>query len=528
MITFPEIPGYRIEKELGHGGMGRIFLAKDEIFNRKVALKVLLPENISYKSSKERFLFEGEILSKLKHKNIVPVYDVGNNGNIYYIAVEYLEGKSLKEKIHPETGRRIDVEEALQVIKIIAGALQYAHEKELIHRDIKPENILFRADDTPVLVDFGIAKDFTSEKSLTITGTSIGTPYYMSPEQIKGMEPDGRNDIYSLGVVLYEMLTGKVPYEASDIITIALKHERDPVPKLPRELNYLQELLEKMMAKDRKKRISSGEEIIRIIDESIKNKGVNGDQIITERFSLIKKKKFSKKFLLFIIILLIPLIGGYYYLNNYKSKNKIGKEKIILERSDTDIEIPQRAGKITREKRVSTKPKVEKPDIRLRYRFWKIKWKTIKRMVKKYNFFDSTLNPNGNFTNKYKSRVINRSKVVNDRATGLMWHQRGSFKPLSLSNAKDWVKRLNRSRYAGFNNWRLPTLEEALSLLEKKKYYGNLQIFNVFSSIQKAIWTGDINTEEDSNWIVSFSKGRVRSTSLFANRSYVRPVRRSK
>ncbi|MEN8153881.1 MAG: protein kinase [Acidobacteriota bacterium] len=528
MTTFPEIPGYKIEKELGHGGMGRIFLAKDEIFNRKVALKILIPAGATYKSSKERFLFEAEILAKLSHKNIVPVYDVGNVGDISYIAVEYLEGQSLKEKIHPHNGERITTEDALRILKIIAGALQYAHDKGLIHRDIKPENILFRKDDTPVIVDFGIAKDFTSEKSLTVTGTSIGTPYYMSPEQIKGMEPDRRNDIYSLGVVLYEMLTGKVPYEASDIITIALKHERDPVPKLPGKLFYLQKLLEKMMAKKQKNRIGSGKEIIQLIDESIRYKEQNPDNIVTESFCLNGKRKFSRKCVLFFIVLIIPLVGGYYYLNNYKSESIIGAQKESGSENEAKNDVSSGAGKITSRKMISNKLKISDYDVRLRSRFWKIKLSTIKRMIKKYNFFDSDLNQEGNFINKYKSRVIKRDKVVNDRATGLMWHQRGSFKPMSLSKAKEWIKMLNRVGYGGFRNWKLPTLEEAMSLLERRKWYGNLHIYKVFSSVQKAIWTGDTDDENESNWIVSFSKGKLRSTSLFMNRSYVRPVRRLK
>ncbi len=249
MNSKPEIPGYKIEKEIAQGGMSRIYAAFDRIRDRKVALKIFFPSMANEKDARERFISEGEILSKLDHKNIVPVYDVGSYGELNYIAVEFLEGKSLKERILPGETEGISVDESLKVITEISGALEYSHSKGLIHRDIKPENILFRNNGTPVLVDFGIAKDYSQSKNFTMTGTSIGTPYYMSPEQIKGQPPDPRNDIYSLGIVLYEMLTGDIPYKGTDIITVAMKHERDPIPTLPSETAFLQPLLNRMMAK---------------------------------------------------------------------------------------------------------------------------------------------------------------------------------------------------------------------------------------------------------------------------------------
>ncbi len=510
MNLFPEIPGYHIEKKIGQGGMGKIFLAIDRVYNRKVALKIFVPQNLNEDDARERFVFEGEILKKLDHKNIIPVYDVGKYGDINYIAVEYLEGKSLKEKIHPEHGERISLNESLEVIKEIADALGYSHSKGLIHRDIKPENILFRNNGTPVLVDFGIAKDYSKQSNLTMTGTSIGTPYYMSPEQIKGLPPDGRNDIYSLGVVLYEMLTGKVPYEASDIITVAIKHEREPIPKLPVKLSNIQDLINKMMAKKSNDRPSDGYEVIGLINKlerSISKKESRGEKIF---FKIFKKKII--KFAVFIIIILIPSIGSYYLklgrVNN-QNRNKDLNNKIVL-------------------KTVKTQKKSLQyfPKFHLRSNKRTLTQDNLKRVIVKNNFFDSEINPSGNFVNKFKTDIINRDKVVLDKNTGLMWHQRGSFKPLSFLSSLEWIKKLNKMGYAGKSDWRLPTVEEGASLLEKNKWYGDLHIFSVFSVIQKEIWTADTSKEKNSKFIVSFKKGRVRNTTFFKKKAYVRPVRK--
>ncbi len=147
-------------------------------------------------------------------------------------------------------------------------------------------------------------------------------------------------------------------------------------------------------------------------------------------------------------------------------------------------------------------------------------------ILKKNNFFESDHNPGGNFINKYRTEISRQQKIVIDGKTGLMWDHRGSYKSMNIKSARKWIKDLNRKRYAGYTNWRLPTIEEAASLLEKKEWYGDLHIFSVFSIVQKDIWTSDKNPDKKSNWIVDFKKGRVKTTSLFKKRSYVRAVRK--
>jgi len=509
----PEIPGYQIEKEIAQGGMSRIYAAFDRIRDRKVALKVFFPSMANEKDARARFISEGDILSKLNHKNIVPVYDVGSYGDLNYIAVEFLEGKSLKERIIPGKSNRISVTESLKVIREISGALEYSHSKGLIHRDIKPENILFRNNGTPVLVDFGIAKDYSQNKNFTMTGTSIGTPYYMSPEQIKGHPPDPRNDIYSLGIVLFEMLTGDIPYKGTDIITVAMKHERDPIPSLPSKTAFLQPLLNRMMAKKSKNRPGSGSEVIELIEEVSKTLGVGTPWIEPER-KVQKIRRFVLKLIFFIFIFLIPFISGHLIKKmddvKLKEKTQVSKNEIPGQKETKPVRTPR--GNL--------------PDVILRSKRWKVSAKVLAQIFKKYNFYEADLNPAGNFVNKFRTEVSRQEKVVIDAKTGLMWDFRGSFKSMNISSARKWVIEMNKNKFAGFSDWRLPTIEEGASLLEKKRWYGGLHIYSVFSIVQKEIWTSDIKEDENSNWIISFKKGKVRNISLFRKRSFVRAVRK--
>jgi len=263
MIKLPQIPEYRVLEKLGQGGMADVYLGIQEKLQRHVAIKVMIPLLFRDEQFSKRFIKEAQTAAQLNHPNIITIHDVGETGDSYYIVMEYLE-ESLSERLKQHGF--LPPREALEVIRMIACALDYAHKKGFIHRDIKPDNIMFRADGTVVLVDFGIARAMDSTTQLTRTGMSIGTPHYMSPEQCKGEKIDGRSDIYSLGVQFYEIITGKVPYNAENTAGIIIKHIQEPVPRLPDRLNRYQPLLDKMMAKERDKRFKDGEELIRFID----------------------------------------------------------------------------------------------------------------------------------------------------------------------------------------------------------------------------------------------------------------------
>jgi serine/threonine-protein kinase PpkA len=206
----------------------------------------------------ERFIHEARTVARLSQQNIVNVFDVGVYDGYNYIAMELLPGTTLDDKIKEGLSHA----DALSILKQMAAALNYAHQKGIIHRDVKPENIMFREDGSVVLTDFGIAKSTTATNKMTATGTVIGTPHYMSPEQAQGIEIGPFADIYSLGVVFYEMLKGEVPYDADSTIAVAFKHITEPVPELGEDLQEYQFLLNGMMAKDLDERYHSGQDII--------------------------------------------------------------------------------------------------------------------------------------------------------------------------------------------------------------------------------------------------------------------------
>ncbi|HRQ64396.1 MAG TPA: serine/threonine-protein kinase [Xanthomonadaceae bacterium] len=252
------VPGYRILKPIGQGGMASVYLAVQESLDREVALKVMSPSLASDASFCDRFIKEGRITAKLSHPNLVTVFDIGSHGSTYYLAAEFIPGGTLRDRM----GEGISVAEAIEITCDVAQGLDFAHAKNFVHRDVKPGNILFKADGTAVLADFGIAKAIDSNTKATLAGSSIGTPHYMSPEQARAEQVDGRSDLYALGTVLFEMLTGDVPYNATDPFTVALMHVTQPVPTLPPKLAWLQPLIDGLMAKEPADRFATGADFI--------------------------------------------------------------------------------------------------------------------------------------------------------------------------------------------------------------------------------------------------------------------------
>ena len=257
----PQIPGYRIERILGKGATATVYLAIQESLDRRVALKILSAQLVKDPAFNKRFIKEGKTVARLAHPHIVTVYDTGSHQTVFYIAMEYLECGSLKERI--KAG--LTPEAALQVLRQIAQALGYAHRQHCIHRDLKPANILFRDAETAVLSDFGIAKNLEDKTQLTAAGWRIGTPNYMSPEQAMGKPVDARSDLYSLGILFYEMLTGTRPYKGADAFETALLHVKAPVPILPEPLKHFQPVLDRLLAKDPSTRFASAEELIQTL-----------------------------------------------------------------------------------------------------------------------------------------------------------------------------------------------------------------------------------------------------------------------
>ena len=260
---------YKIIKEIGRGAMGVVYLAHDPILDRKIALKELaLPPNITHSQKAykiKRFLREARAAGGLSHQGIVIVHDIAEAEGKYYIAMEYLEGKTLSQVLNEGP---ISTERAVDIVLQISEALIYAHRQNIVHRDIKPDNIFILNNGKVKITDFGIARILT-ETTMTKAGSAIGSPGYMSPEQIKGEKIDSRSDIFSLGVLLYQMITGKNPFAADSIHTAIYKILKEN-PRTFSELNLevspeLERVVFKAMAKERDERFGTAEEMKHVL-----------------------------------------------------------------------------------------------------------------------------------------------------------------------------------------------------------------------------------------------------------------------
>ena len=261
-----QIPGYKLIRKLGEGGMATVYLATQESLDREVALKVMSPVLAANPTFCEQFMKEGRITAKLTHPHLMTVHDIGMDHGVYYLASEFLPAGTLRERMD-----KISTAETLEIVRDIAAGLAYAHEKGFVHRDVKPGNIMFRANGTAVLADFGIAKAMKTVSAATMAGNAIGTPDYMSPEQAQASMIDGRSDLYSLGAVLYECLAGQKPYQANDAYAVALMHVTEPVPVLPERVAWLQPLIDGLMAKSPEQRFANGDAFIAACDRLIQS-----------------------------------------------------------------------------------------------------------------------------------------------------------------------------------------------------------------------------------------------------------------
>ena len=263
---------YEMLEKVGNGGMATVYKAKDSVLNRLVAVKVLKDEYTTDTEFIRRFNAEAQSAAGLTHSNIVSVYDVGHELNIYYIVMELIQGKTLKQIINEDGALpwKWSVNIAIQ----IASALEAAHKNNIVHRDIKPHNIIITEDGVAKVTDFGIAKA-VSNSTITAFGTTIGSVHYFSPEHAKGGFTDVKSDLYSLGVVMYEMLTGRVPFDADTPVSVALKHMQEkpiePIklnPSIPYSVN---KIIIKAMQKEPSLRYQSATEMIMDLNNSLKN-----------------------------------------------------------------------------------------------------------------------------------------------------------------------------------------------------------------------------------------------------------------
>ncbi|WP_297829262.1 bifunctional serine/threonine-protein kinase/formylglycine-generating enzyme family protein [Thermomonas sp.] len=259
---FPTIAGYTLHRVIGQGGMSIVYLAEQNSLGRKVALKVMLADALADEVSRVRFENEARTIARLEHPNIVGIHDVGRSADgLPYYSMSWLShGHLAQRKLVGEQ------QQVAAILRALLGALDYAHVRGVVHRDVKAENVLFDDVDRPMLADFGIAQQRGSNPRLTSERVAVGSTAYMAPEQARGKDVDRRADLYSMGVLTWEMLTGHLPYSAGDALSMAVKHAQEPIPRLPPSLKHWQPLIDRSMAKKPEDRFASANDMLAALD----------------------------------------------------------------------------------------------------------------------------------------------------------------------------------------------------------------------------------------------------------------------
>ncbi len=328
--------------------MATVYLATQVSLARSVVLKVLdVSRQADNPNQIERFLAEGRIVASLNHPNIITIYDIGvTDDNALYISMEYIKGGDLKSRI----GIPMDIDEALYIVSCVASGLNAAHEHGIVHRDVKPANILFRDDGSPLLTDFGIAKQADNDLNLTSTGVFLGSPNYVSPEQADGSEVDGRTDIYSLGCIFYEMLTGEKPFKSETLFDVVMKHKNAPIPQLPDDLQLYQPLLNTMMAKKPDDRFANAGELIEFINGL---RGNNASRARTVDFDITmhpaahSHRRTKRSFVILMVLLtcsLIFFVAIQYVDIRLKNSSAIDLDRISVNTTISDSASEQEQG----------------------------------------------------------------------------------------------------------------------------------------------------------------------------------------
>jgi len=305
---------YQIIEELGKGGMGKVYKAFDTEIEERVAVKLLKPEIAADENMIRRFKNELKLARKITHKNVCRMYDINEHENIKYITMEYVPGEDLKSSIRrmgPLTAGK-----AVFIAKQMCKGLKEAHELGVVHRDLKPQNIMIDRDGNARIMDFGIARSLKT-KGMTETGMMIGTPHYISPEQVTGKDLDQRSDIYSLGIIIFEMVTGRVPFEGETPINIAFMHKTEKAPD-PRKFNAqvpldLSRMILKCMEKDKKKRYQSVEEVLSDLRE-IEKEIPTTDRMLPEKEpstarAMVAKLRLKKLLIPALVIIALAIVG---------------------------------------------------------------------------------------------------------------------------------------------------------------------------------------------------------------------------
>jgi serine/threonine-protein kinase PpkA len=274
--SLPEITGHAVLRAIGHGGMSTVYLSEQVALSRQVAIKVMLPEALADEVSRRRFENEARTIARLEHPHIVGIFEVGRTRDgLPYYTMPYLTRGHLGERIADSAGNGMDQARVREILHALLSALGYAHARGTIHRDVKAENVLFDEAERPLLADFGIALRRGYGTRVTTAGLAVGSTAYMAPEQARGEEVDHRTDLYAVGVLAWEMLTGKLPYEAGDAVSMAIMHVRDPIPRLPPRLRHWQRFMDRALAKGPMKRFHDAAHMLDALDRVPQRSGTH-------------------------------------------------------------------------------------------------------------------------------------------------------------------------------------------------------------------------------------------------------------
>jgi len=322
---------YQIVEELGKGGMGKVYRVVDKKLDEEVALKLIKPEIASNRKTVERFSKELKFARKIVHKNVGRMYELMEDEGRYFITMEYVSGQDLKGLIR-QTGQ-LTVGKSISIAKQVCKGLAEAHKLGVVHRDLKPHNIMIDKEGNARIMDFGIARSLDAE-GITDAKVIIGTPKYMSPEQVEGEAVDQRSDLYSLGIILYEMVTEKTPFDGDTALSIALKHKTQDPPE-PREFNTqipedLSLVILKCLEKDKQKRYQSAEEVFSELQRIEKEFATEERIVLEKKLELEAKRKRWQSFLVAGIVLFVAaiIVAGYFFFGQFLQTGKIGRETI--------------------------------------------------------------------------------------------------------------------------------------------------------------------------------------------------------
>ena len=325
---------YEIVKELGKGAMGVVYQAHDPNIGREIALKVLRPDRMSSEDFVQRFLKEAKAIGRMSHQNIVTVYDVGEDQGTVFIAMELLDGVPLNTYAREKS---LTIEEIADIGIQVAGSLDYAHSRGIVHRDIKPQNIMAAPGGVVKLTDFGIAHIEDPEAShQTQVGEIMGTPNYMSPEQVMGQKADGRSDLYSLGVILYELATGAKPFKGENLAAIfhAIISE---TPERPEALNpsvppEFSDILMKCLAKNPAERFESGQDLVDALRAFLKSRE-------PARAGQVEKKKSPFAMVMAAVLVLVVIAAGAFFFLTSKNQAPVEMGAFKVESLPTDAQV---------------------------------------------------------------------------------------------------------------------------------------------------------------------------------------------